>query len=184
MKKIPTTAQNADRFVHAIFCDDIRHEVGNKVSFMGCYQGELFVPFVPIMLPKLCVQVTISTTIKRPLKSLTVRLDQGESQLGVIEVPTDTMGRALPPPPEDSTRISHSVGVILAPFNITEPCVVRVVVITEEGEMPGPRLRLKVMPQAEAVAMASEATRPAVRKGAAKTTAARNTVAKRAKPLK
>jgi hypothetical protein len=32
------------------FCVDIRHEVGRKASFMGFYQGELFVSFVPMML--------------------------------------------------------------------------------------------------------------------------------------
>ena len=60
--------ENVDRFVHTIFCDDLRQEVGNKVSFMGCYQGELFVPFVPLLLPKLCVYVTVSTPVERPLR--------------------------------------------------------------------------------------------------------------------
>jgi hypothetical protein len=152
MKKNPTTMQNADRFVHAIFCDDIRQEIGNKVSFMGCYQGELFVPFVPLMLPKLCVQVTVATTVERPLKALTVRLDQGTNQLAVIEISGDELARAIPPATEDKTRLAASVGVMLAPFTITEPGELRVVVITEEGEMPGPRLRIKLAPQTEATA--------------------------------
>ncbi len=183
MKKNPTTTQNADRFVHAIFCDDIRHEVGNKVSFMGCYQGELFVPFVPLMLPKLCVQVTISTTKERPIKSLTVRLDQGEHQLAVIEVPADDFARSMPPVPGDAKRWSASVGVMLSPFNITEPGELRVVVITEEGEMPGPRLRLKVMPQADAAVAPTGPLAPieAKRKVAAKRAAARSAPAKKAK---
>lgn len=150
MKKNSATTQNADRFVHAIFCDDMRQEIGNKVSFMGCYQGELFVPFVPLMLPKLCVQVTISTTVERPIKSLTVRLDQGANQLAAMEVPTDGFARSIPPVREDATRLFVSVGVMLSPFIIAEPGELRVVVITEEGEMPGPRLRIKVTPQANA----------------------------------
>lgn len=156
MKKNPITKQNTDRFVHAIFCDDIRQEIGNKVSFMGCYQGELFVPLVPLMLAKLCVQVTISTTVERPLKALTVRLDQGANQLAVIEIPSDDLARATPPAPEDATRFSASVGVMLSPFTITEPGELRVVVITEEGEMMGPRLRIKVMPQTDAAAVPTE----------------------------
>jgi hypothetical protein len=167
MKKKATMQPNTDRFVHAIFCDDIRQEMGNKVSFMGCYQGELFLPFVPLMLPKLCVHVTISTPLERPFKSLTVRLDQGDVQLAVIDVPNGDFERTLPPQPENATRLSASVGVMLAPFNITEPSELRVVVITEEGEMPGPRLRLKVMSQADATA-----TESAPRKGVAKKAAA------------
>jgi hypothetical protein len=183
MKKNPTTKQNADRFVHAIFCDDIRQEMGNKVSFMGCYQGELFVPFVPLMLPKLCVQVTISTTVDRPIKSLTVRLDQGENQLAVIEVPADDFVRSMPPVPEEAKRWSASVGVMLSPFNITEPGELRVVVITEEGEMPGPRLRLKVRPPVDGVVAPGETVAPiaATRKVAAKKHSTRRAPAKKAK---
>ena len=183
MKKNATTTQNADRFVHAIFCDDIRQEMGNKASFMGCYQGELFVPFVPLMLPKLCVQVTISTTVERPLKSLTVRLDQSKDRLAVIEVSSDELERLTPPAPIDATRFAVSFGLILAPFNITEPCDLRVVVITEEGEMLGPRLRLKVMPQADTVEIPAEpvAASVATREAAPTKAATRRAPAKKAK---
>lgn len=149
MKTKPDIKKNADRFVHAIFCDDMRQEIGNKVSFMGCYLGELFVPFVPMMLPKLCVHVSVSTAVERPLKALTVRLDQGANQLAIIEMPSDDLARAVPPAPEDATRMSANIGVMLSPFAITEPSEIRVVVITEDGEMLGPRLRIKVMPQSE-----------------------------------
>ena len=183
MKKNSSMKQNADRFVHAIFCDDIRQEMGNKVSFMGCYQGELFVPFVPLMLPKLCVQVTVTTTVEQPLKALTVRLNQGTNQLAVIEISGDELARAIPPATEDTTRLAASVGVMLAPFTITEPGELRVVVITEEGEMLGPRLRLKVMPQADTLAVPAEpvAARVATRKAAPKRAATQRTAAKKPK---
>ncbi len=84
-KKNPIANQNADRFVHAIFCDDIRQELGNKVSFMGCYQSELFVPFAPLALPKLCVYVTISTPAERPFKALSIRVDQGSNTIANID---------------------------------------------------------------------------------------------------
>ena len=183
MKKNATTKQNAERFVHAIFCDDIRQEIGNKVSLMGCYQGELFVPFVPLMLPKLCVQVTIFTTVERPLKSLTVRLDQGANQLAVIDFSGDELARAIPPATEDTIRLATSVGMMLAPFTITEPGELRVMVITEEGEMLGPRLRLKAMPQPDAVAVPAEpvAATSASRKAAPKKAAARSAPVKKVK---
>lgn len=163
--------KNADRFVHAIFCDDIRQETGNKVSFMGCYQGELFVPLMPLALPKLCVYVTISTLVARPLKALTIRVDQRETKLVTIEIPSEDLARLAPPPQEDATRILVNAIVILSPFAITEPSEIRVVVITEDGEMLGPRLRIKVMPQAEvAVAAPAEpvAATVATRKAATK----------------
>ena len=183
MKKNATTKQNTDRFVHAIFCDDIRQEVGNKVSLMGCYQGELFVPFVPLTLAKVCVHVTIFTTVERPLKSLTVRLNQGLNQLAVMDFSGDELARAIPPAPKDSTRLAISVGMILAPFTITEPGELRVMVITEEGEMLGPRLRIKVTPQAEATTAPIEpvAASVATRKAAPKKVTARSVPAKKGK---
>ena len=144
--------KNADRFVHAIFCDDMRQEMGNKVSFMGCYQGELFVPFAPVALPKLCVFVTVSTPIERPLKSLTIRVDQGGNTIANIATPDADWAQSIPPAPEDATRLLANVGVMLSPLAITEPGDIRVMVTTEEGEILGPRLRIKVMPPTEVTA--------------------------------
>jgi hypothetical protein len=119
------------------FCDDIRHEVGHKVSFMGFYQGELFVPFVPMMLSKLYVQVTISTMVERLFNSLTVRLGRGVNPLAVIEVPVHDFVRFVMPANADAFQWSVNVGVMLSPFTITEPGELRVGVITREGEMLG-----------------------------------------------
>lgn len=38
----------------SIFCDDIRHEQNGKISLMGIYNGEMYVPAFPITLPKIC----------------------------------------------------------------------------------------------------------------------------------
>ena len=142
----------ADRFVHAIFCDDMRQEMGKKVSFMGCYQGEMFVPFAPVSLPKLCVFVTISTPAERPFKALSIRVDQGGNTIANIETPSADWEQPIPPAPDDVTRLLANVGVILSPFAINEPGEIQVVITTEEGEMLGPRLRIKLAPQTQAIA--------------------------------
>jgi hypothetical protein len=44
------------RHGYSIFCDDIRNEVGGKLSFIGCYNAVMFVPSqFPCLLPKFCV---------------------------------------------------------------------------------------------------------------------------------
>jgi hypothetical protein len=44
---------------YTIFCDDVREEVGNKISFMGIYRGHLIAKGpLPITLPKLCMIMT------------------------------------------------------------------------------------------------------------------------------
>ncbi|MGZ8844452.1 MAG: DUF6941 family protein [Pyrinomonadaceae bacterium] len=40
--------------VYTLFCDDVRLEVGNKLSYMGVFQN-IIVPQLPVWLPKLAV---------------------------------------------------------------------------------------------------------------------------------
>ena len=40
--------------VYTLFCDDVRLELGNKLSYMGVFQN-IVVPQVPVWLPKLAV---------------------------------------------------------------------------------------------------------------------------------
>lgn len=50
-----------EAFGHAIFCDDIRMEVGNKLTFAGCYFGVMFLNSdFPATISRLCVSVEYS----------------------------------------------------------------------------------------------------------------------------
>jgi hypothetical protein len=55
------------RHLQTIFCDDIRHEVGGKLSYIGVYSGRLLVPGFPLSLPKLCVAVRAVAPRAQPL---------------------------------------------------------------------------------------------------------------------
>lgn len=62
--------------VSAIYCDDIREEVGDKLSYMGVYGQTLFVRSgFPIVIPKLCVVVTFSVGVaEKPTESVTCQI--------------------------------------------------------------------------------------------------------------
>ena len=49
-----STAQQKLELVYTLFCDDVRLEVGNKLSYMGVFQS-IVVPQLPVWLPKLAV---------------------------------------------------------------------------------------------------------------------------------
>ena len=144
--------KTTDRILTAIFCDDIRHELGNKMSFMGCYQGELFVPVVPIVLAKLCIFATALTPAARPFKSLTFRVltDDG-SELARLDIPPEAL--AAFPVLEDETATSKQVSTALmfAPFIIEKTTTLRLMADTEEGEITGPGLFIKLAPEMPAV---------------------------------
>ena len=79
--------KNADRYLTVTFCDDIRHEVGNKMSLIGCYQGELMVETAPTALPKLCALIAATTPTNKPFKTLTIRVMKDDAELARLEIP-------------------------------------------------------------------------------------------------
>jgi hypothetical protein len=63
-----------DRYGYSIFCDDIRNEAGGKLSFIGCYNGIIFISGrFPLVLPKLCVHTHMFSPASRPFNSIVVR---------------------------------------------------------------------------------------------------------------
>lgn len=139
--------KNADRFLTATYCDDIRQELGNKLSLMGCYQGELIVSRVPVALPKLCVYASVWTPKEQPFKSLIIRIVQGDDvELARIELPEAGLAEAAQIRDETATRKAVSTAIAFAPFVIEKSTSLRVVANTEEGEIIGPRLLIKVAP--------------------------------------
>lgn len=159
--------KTTDRILTAIFCDDIRHEVGNKMSFMGCYQGELFVPAVPTGLSKLCIFATALTPIARPFKSLTFRVISDESvELARLDIPAEAFASLPDVQDETATRKQVSTALIFSPFIIEKPTSLRLMADSEEGEIIGPRLLIKVMP--EMAAFQVEPVEPELPKALAK----------------
>jgi len=49
-----TTQDQNLELAYTLFCDDVRLEVGNKLSYMGVFQN-IIVPQLPVWLPKLAV---------------------------------------------------------------------------------------------------------------------------------
>ncbi len=153
--------KNADRYVTVTYCDDIRQEVGNKTSLIGCYQGELHVQAAPSVLPKLCAFISVTTPKDRPFKSLRIRVLVAETELAVLEMPVEGLRKAPRNVEDGTTRISVSTALMFAPFMIEKATFLRVVAITEEGELIGPRLAIKVQAMQDAPAPAEEKAKPA-----------------------
>jgi hypothetical protein len=49
-----TSQETKLELVYTLFCDDVRLELGNKLSYMGVFQN-IVVPQLPVWLPKLAV---------------------------------------------------------------------------------------------------------------------------------
>src|SRR5213592_5128719 len=53
-KQMESTQEKKLELVYTILCDDVRLEIGNKLSYMGVFQS-IMVPQLPVWLPKLAV---------------------------------------------------------------------------------------------------------------------------------
>lgn len=129
-----------ERFVITQFCDDIRQEIGNKVSLMGCYGPSMLVGALPVVLPKLCVHVRIYTPIDRPFSRLSVRLMCEKELLGEMQFPQED---ALPAELPNTHHRPHAkwwmrtTVIALSPFPVEKPCRLSVEADTEEGVISG-----------------------------------------------
>jgi hypothetical protein len=146
---------NEGRFTTTLFCDDVRQEVGNKLSFMGVYNGgQLLLEKIPGVLPKLCGHVVAHTPIDKPFRALSFKAFSGDELLGSMDIsPADLEKMRGQMPREVDVRMV-AVGAILtfSPFVVAEPMVLRAVVATEEGELPPNRLWIRAQESASAVA--------------------------------
>jgi hypothetical protein len=121
-----------DRHVQTIWCDDIRQELGNKLSFMGVYTGGLVVPGKPIVLSRLCVWIAIHSDIKNPIRTAKVQVTESDGTV-LFDMPPGE----IPLSPPDSKKTMHSIMVAaqISPFPISEKCEYFEVVVHADGEV-------------------------------------------------
>lgn len=132
------------RFVTVQFCDDIRQEVGNKYSLLGCYGPSMLLSAMPVVLPKLCAFVRIYTPVDRPFAKLSIRVLRGDQVLTEMEIPQEALAsiRTIEHPAGETFVIVGS-GLAMSPVAIEEPCMLRIDVETDEGPLNGGTLRIE-----------------------------------------
>lgn len=141
-----------NRHVFTIFCDDIRQEIGGKLSYIGVYGGQMFVPSFPITLPKLCLAMSMITPVDTPFRKLAMRIFKDDTQLaegvldetqlaGAVEASTDV------PADERKERVLALQSMfVFSPFQLEGPCTLKVRVETESGDLRGVGLRIDQAP--------------------------------------
>jgi len=135
----------SDRYVHVIWCDDIRQEVGNKPSFMGVYTGGIVLPVLPTILQRLSIYVWVNTSVERPFKKVNFKVVRDDGFVLLEMAPESPNGEAFAPVRPDSTRIGVMAGFALGGVEVPLGCkYFSVFVETESETLEGPRLRVDV----------------------------------------
>jgi len=131
----------AQRIAHAVFCDDIRMELGGKYSLMGIYPRVLVLPVrPPVVLPKLGVVVWLVCDIDDPPASATVVVI---AQPGNVQLFRETITIVAGDRPQDgSMKMSYSIRFSISPVKIASLGVIYAVVETELGALRASRLEV------------------------------------------
>lgn len=139
------------RHVEVIYCDDIRLEEGGKSSLMGVYSGDLITSRLPMLLPKLCLFITVITPANQPFELLDVRVEQNGNILLETGNILDAMQVSEFPNQLDSDddlesqkMIAFNLMFTLSPFKVDSESKIRVVAKTESGEYRGRELRVRL----------------------------------------
>ena len=90
-----------DSFMWTLFCDDVRQEVGNKLSFVGVYGPNLVVPAMPTSLLKLCCVMMVRVPAKKVPKSIEFRVLRDQEELFAAEVPEAALHETVSAVPTD-----------------------------------------------------------------------------------
>lgn len=138
----------SSRHMWAVVCDDVRQEVGNKVSCMGIYGTEIMVPMIPIALPKLCAVLHVRTLTSDPFERLVLRILKDDADLASIEIPNEQL-TAMKAHAHSLTEEGylHLASIYqFSPFVIEQACTLRFRADTERETIKGGSLEIKVLP--------------------------------------
>jgi hypothetical protein len=91
-----------------ILCDDIRQEIGNKVSLMGIYGKDVLVAGIPFVFSKLCLWVT-AKDVQHEIHGLKVVVNIPKSEQIILE---------LPEPAGNKKHQDVQIGMAIAPLKI------------------------------------------------------------------
>ncbi len=108
----------------ALFCDDVRSEVGNKLSLMGVYGQDLLLQEFPATLPKLCAVMLLDVPAGTEAREAVFVLKRGDEIVGraVASVDEARRTRGAEPAVDPGARLSIRFIAQMSPLVFDAPC--------------------------------------------------------------
>lgn len=97
--------------IYTFVCDDIRHEMGNKVSLMGMYD-DIVVNKTPTILPKINLALLIKG-LRQKINTINVGLKRPDGE--IIGIPEIRIA------PNAKLGSNHNIDLCIAPLKIEAP---------------------------------------------------------------
>jgi hypothetical protein len=141
------------RHIETIFCDDIRQEIGGKLSYIGAYFNALYVNELPAVLPKFCVGIKVITPADQPFRSLKVLIKKDdeilaelEPEIGFLDSQQNIINKASHDSRENSVLAAQFIAAF-SPLKLDKACTLKVIVNTEDDELRGLGLKIDKHPE-------------------------------------
>lgn|SRR6185437_178597 len=126
----------------AIFCDDVRREEGNKLSYMGVYTGVLGVSGFPAVIPRLCFALTARIPADAIPSELRFRLIKDEEVIAENVVPPEALSAARVANVTDDRWVQFGTIFQIFPVPLEGPCFLRARAIYDGVELKGGSLAI------------------------------------------
>jgi len=140
------TRSNLNRSMWGFVCDDVRREIGQKVSYMGIYNSTIVCAAFPTTLPQLCFVLSVRTPTNEPFQKLVFSVKKDDEVIVLAEVQRENLtGLSLNAPDViEEGRVVVTVMATVANIEFTGPCKLKLRAETEAGELKGGTLQVMV----------------------------------------
>lgn len=131
-----------ERSANCFYCDDIRHEVGGKLTLVGVYPDGAHVQCPPqgaVVLPKFCVIGFFRTPFEQPVESLRCELRLDEQVLHGVDLPREALAER--PANADPKGFTAQLMMEFGNFVIPRAGILRLVMIADGQAYECPGLR-------------------------------------------
>jgi hypothetical protein len=132
------------RVATCIFCDDIRPEIGGKLSIMGVYGADMIFPAPPpLPILRWGIAVWLICDLDDVPAAITIRVLAPPEKIEIIAI---EISRPPPQYPEGATKFNFRTILPLPPFNFTQEGFVEVMVDTDRETLRAGRLFVRFLP--------------------------------------
>jgi len=126
---------SSNAFMTTIFCDDVRNEVGNKLSFIGTYGANIMLAALPATLPRLCAVMSLYLPTETKAELITFALYRDDEVIAQADTSLSAL-REIKPAPDDGEERRLTIQFIaqVSPLQLAGPCRLKARAVID-GEM-------------------------------------------------
>ena len=131
----------APRVAFCVFCDDLRQEVGNKLSYMGVYTSDLLVfGRPPVTLPRFTIITWLISDIDDPPQQLIVRVVVGPDEQERVRIDLQPNPDAKLSHLDGAAKVHAQIAIPLVGFPLEQEGYIQVMLETERETIRAGRL--------------------------------------------